>query len=143
MCVFLPGLKERRNTDFDEQQLKPTTRVKMKLDHAYAYICREVKSDIVDHSALMGQSSSVYLPYRRLSYFFGEYQYFCALTAVDVCEVAGQNTFNRAFLIACKAIYAQDHVVVKFNGGKGKCSAYMSFTDKANTLFCCVLHRQI
>lgn len=76
-------------------------------------------SDIVDCSAYMGQSNSLYLPYKKLSYYFDEYQFFCTESGVDDCEVAGKTTFKDAFEDAARDIYKEHGLMLKFNGGKG------------------------
>ena len=117
------GLKENTSdinyNDKVEKELKPEMKRKMKFDHAYAYVVKMARSDMVDFSALMGQSKSVYLPYKRKSYLYGEYEYSCIFHGVEECEFAGETTFSRAFDAAVKSIFKSDGIRVKFNGGKG------------------------
>lgn len=48
-----------------------------KRDHAYSYIKRVVDSEIIDRSAFRNQENTIFLPYRRLRFFYGEY--YCVL----------------------------------------------------------------
>ena len=65
-----------------------------KLEHAYAYIKSVVESDMIDRSAYQGQDKSVYLPYRAVSFFFGEYVWLFKDRGVP--DIAGESTFRKA-----------------------------------------------
>lgn len=68
--------------------------ISSKKEHAYAYIKTVVESDMVDRSAYQGQDRSVYLPYRAVSFFYGEYQWLHKDRGV--LEIAGESTFRKA-----------------------------------------------
>jgi hypothetical protein len=67
----------------------------LKKEHAYAYIKSIVESDMVDRSAYIGQDKSVYLPYRKVSFFYGEYKFVSKDRGVHL--FAGESTFRKAF----------------------------------------------
>lgn len=88
-----------------------------KRDHAYSYIEDVVRSGKADRSAFEKQENSVYLPYRRLRFFYGEYLFLCQHKKMPM--YAKENTFRRAFN-EVKSQFAVKGVKVKFNSGKGK-----------------------
>ena len=88
-----------------------------KRDHAYAYIKRVVDSEINDRSAFKGQENSICLPYRRLHFFYGEYDFYCEFNKLK--ERGRESTFKRAFN-ELKKTYEKEGRKVKFNSGKGK-----------------------
>jgi len=75
-----------------------------------------VNSEINDRSAYQGQDNSIFLPYRRLSFFYGGYDFFC--TQKHIVERARESTFRRAFYSLKKKL-ANENVKVKFSEGKG------------------------
>ena len=88
-----------------------------KMEHAYAYIKTIVESDMVDRSAYMGQDNSVYLPYRKVSFFYGEYKY--QSKDRGVYNFAGESTFRKAYRLLVKDKKIKDNVMVKLSSGKG------------------------
>ena len=98
-----------------------------KRDHAYAHIADSLKSGLADRSAFEKQENSIYLPYRRLRFFFGEYDFMCEHLNMPIR--ATESTFRRAF-VELKDSYAREGIKVKFNSGKGNSGvgAYCLFT---------------
>ena len=88
-----------------------------KRDHAYAYILDVVESGVADRSAFEKQEKSLYLPYRRLRFFYGEYDFMCEQKHLPIR--ATESTFRRAFQ-ELKRKYEDDGMKIKFNSGKGK-----------------------
>jgi hypothetical protein len=89
-----------------------------KRDHAYAYIKGVVDSEIVDRSAYAGQDKTLYLPYRKLRFFYGEYEHNCRELKIDSNLYGKESTFRRAFNALLKD-YAKAGIPVKFSEGRG------------------------
>jgi hypothetical protein len=68
---------------------------KSKFEHAYAYIKRTVESEIMDRSAFESQDTSLYLPYRTMNFFYGEYDWDCKHNGVLVR--GHETTFRNAY----------------------------------------------
>ena len=84
--------------------------------HAYSYIRDLAKSEIGDRSAYMFEDKSVYLPYRRKSYIYGEYVHYCTHYKIPVC--ASLSTFIRAYADVVKDLKKKDDINLKLSGGK-------------------------
>ena len=72
---------------------------------------------MIDRSAFHGQENSVYLPYRRLNFFFGEYEWVCKSRGI-LKSSAGASTFRSAWT-ELKKDKLLSGIRIKFNGGKG------------------------
>lgn len=92
----------------------------MKRIHAYNYIKTIAESDIVDRSAYQGHENDVYLPYRQVLSFFGEYEYYCIHYNVPKCERASESTFRRALSAVQRDMKRSKGVTVRLSGGKGE-----------------------
>jgi hypothetical protein len=84
--------------------------------HAYSYILRYVESDIVDRSAYQGQDNTIFLPYRKINFFYGEYEWYCKHNNIEMR--ARESTFRRAFK-KVKEEKSKVNRKVKLSGGKG------------------------
>jgi hypothetical protein len=73
----------------------PSEHSKAKYLHAYAYIKRTVESEIMDRSAFESQDTSLYLPYRTLNFFYGEYDWYCKHNGIAVR--GHETTFRNAY----------------------------------------------
>ena len=69
-------------------------------------------------SALEGQENSIYLPYRDVAFFYGEYEHLCKLNDRDPRDRAMATTFRRAMkdVISNKK---KDGFSIKLSGSKG------------------------
>jgi hypothetical protein len=76
-----------------------------------------VDSAIVDRSAFHGQENSIYLPYRRRNFFYGEYDWICKKRGI--VQRAKKTTFKRAFKLLKENKLKNDSISIKFNQGKG------------------------
>lgn len=85
--------------------------------HARAYIEEIVESDLCDKSAYMGEDKSLYLPYRRVGFFYGEYDYWCKANAFP--ERAQETTFRKAFKDYVNFRKEKDGYSIKLSSGKG------------------------
>lgn len=93
LCTYVrTGRKERQRVPLKDRPKKDV--VSSKKEHAYAYIKSVVESDMVDRSAYQGQDRSIYLPYRAVSFFYGEYQWL--YKDRGVLDIAGESTFRKA-----------------------------------------------
>ena len=94
--------------------------------HAYAYIKKTVESEIADRTAFKDQENSIYLPYRRLRFFYGEYDWYCK----DMKQAlrAKESTFRRAFDEVRDKFEKEYGKKIKFNGGKGMNTWYYYIT---------------
>ena len=70
----------------------------------------------MDKSAYQGQESSLYLPYRKVNYFFGEYDFF--YKSNEAPTRAGESTFRTAYKAVLRA-KAKENIHIKLIGGKG------------------------
>lgn len=109
---MLPGIVERKTTS--EATLSTSRREKR--NHAYAYIKRLVDSELVDRSAYAGQDKTLILPYRRLRFLYGEYDFFCRTNQIPLRAL--ENTFRRAYR-ELKEEYAMQNIPVKFSECRG------------------------
>ena len=90
-----------------------------KREHAFAYILDIIESgNMCDRSAMVGHHQTLYLPYLRKRFFFGEYEYFCKNFMVPLHQRAQEKTFTRAFneVVAFKKL---EGVTIAFSSGKG------------------------
>ena len=87
-----------------------------KRNHAYAYMKRLVDSELVDRSAYAGQDKTLILPYRRLRFLYGEYDFFCRTNHIPLRAL--ENTFRRAYR-ELKQEYAMQNIPVKFSECRG------------------------
>ena len=85
------------------------------LFNALAYIESVVESPVMDRSAFQSQENSIYLPYREVRFFFGEYKYYCKENGK---EPGSESTFRRAWAILV-AKKKKIGVAVKLSTGKG------------------------
>ena len=98
-----------------------------KRDHAYSYIKRVVDSEITDRSAFRNQANTIFLPYRKARFFYGEYDFYCVHN--KIVERGRESTFGRA-LDDIREAYEKEGKKIKFNSGKGTSSS-MYFEVKA------------
>lgn len=111
VCMCFAGDAE----DTYEENMSVSRRAKR--DHAYSYITDVVQSGVADRSAFEKQENSVYLPYRRLRFFYGEYDFMCEQKCIPIR--ATESTFRRAFQ-ELRGKYEDEGIKIKFNSGKGK-----------------------
>jgi hypothetical protein len=104
--------------------------------HAYLYIEKVASSEVVDRSAFQQQENSIYLPYRDVSFFYGEYRYSCKYINDPIC--ASISTFRRAFKAVVAKFDKEGHKL-KLSGGKGK-DVYMLLRCNVK---CLTLHTYI
>lgn len=75
-------------------------------------------SQETDKSAYINQENSMYLPYGKLRFFYGEYCFVCEQRN-ELGLRASEATFRRAFKEAYNYLKNEKAIVLKFNGGKG------------------------
>ena len=110
--VLIPGIAEPKT----KSEAPLSTSRREKRDHAYAYIKRIVDSELVDRSAYAGQDKTLILPYRRLRFFYGEYDFYCRTNHIPLRAL--ENTFRRAFR-ELKEVYAKKIIPIKFSECRG------------------------
>jgi hypothetical protein len=87
-----------------------------KRDHCYSFLKDAIDSEIVDSSAFRNQEKTKYMPYRRVRFLYGEYEFICQQHKLPF--FASESTFRRAFRDIEKT-YADVGIKIKFNSGKG------------------------
>lgn len=114
MCILLyAGQPSSSKSKKEKSQV-----FRAKRDHAYAYIKRVVDSAITDRSAFKDQENTIFLPYRRPRFFYGEYDWYCR--NLDDRRRARESTFRRA-LDDLKKKYERDtKKKIRFSGARGK-----------------------
>lgn len=120
LCDII-GEKLKASTTKNKKQRRQIDepRERTKRDHAVNYIYDLAVSDVVDKSAYQNQDNSIYLPYRTVDYFYGEYLFYCDFNGI--IERASSSTFRRAYQEAVALILKQEKLVLKLSGGKGTC----------------------
>ena len=101
--------------DTFEENISASRRAKR--DHAYSYITDVVQSGVADRSAFEKQENSLFLPYRRIRFFYGEYSFMCEQKHIPIR--ASESTFRRAFN-ELRRQYEGEGIKIKFNTAKGK-----------------------
>jgi hypothetical protein len=112
--VIITGLKARKNSN--ENAFIRKEGVGTKSIHAYGYILDVAKSEMVDRSAFQGHGNDIYLPYSKVLFFYGEYDYYCLKHNLDVPSEA---TFRRAFKEVQANLKNNENVSLRLSGGKG------------------------
>ena len=77
---------------------------------------------MVDVTAVKGQENSIYVPYRTITFFYGEYEHYCLHH--NKRDFGSLSTFRRAFGNVCKNLYQKKGVVLKLSGGHGEFNLY-------------------
>ena len=73
---------------------------------------------MVDVTAVKGQQDSIYVPYRTITFFYGEYEHYCLHH--NKRDFGSLSTFRRAFVNVCQDLLRNKGVVLKLSGGHGK-----------------------
>lgn len=77
------------------------------------------ESEIVDRTAILGHENDIYLPYRHIKYFYGEYDHYCSFHNMHKDSVASLSTFRRAYTTLVRNMKKTQQKNLKLSGGKG------------------------
>jgi hypothetical protein len=109
--------KKRREKSKSKEESYAT-----KLIHAEAFISNYVlNGNKVDTSPFAGEENTLIIPYKRLSYFYGEYEQTHIEIGLTRKQYASLNTFGRAFR---KLKYDLNGYKLSFSNGKGSMYAF-------------------
>jgi hypothetical protein len=72
---------------------------------------------MVDVTAVKDQQDSIYLPYRTITFFYGEYEHYCVHH--NKRDFGSLSTFRRAFDAVTQDLYKKGGIVLKLSGGHG------------------------
>ena len=121
LSIIVIGQKEKGPEIFKKAEEEVDYSKTPKAIHAYAYIIGIAESEVTDRTAYMGHENDIYLPYRQLRFFYGEYEHYCAARDVPLWQTAGESLFRRSFSAVRKHMKVVKNKTLKFNGGKMVC----------------------
>lgn len=91
-------LDDDNDEKYDDCDVKADRRVKFR--HASAYIRNFVNTLMGDATAVCGLDEKTYIPYRKVIFFYAEYEHYCDTNNIDKSCRAGERTFAYAFAAA-------------------------------------------